>query len=408
MLDNDTDADADPLTAVLVDDATNGTLSLNTDGSFTYAPDANYFGTDTFTYVANDGTENSNEATVTITVNPVNDPPISDAGPDQTVTVGELVALDGSASTDPFEGDQLAHQWTFDSRPAGSIATLSDPDTVGPTFIPDRPGVYVVELTVDDGNGGVDTDSVTVTASVMGMTLTLEDPLIGAGRSTNGAISLEYPAPPGGLTVTLSLDTGIATVDPIAVFIAQGATEGTFTVTGVDVGTTTIEGTSPATVTATAEIGVTDALISIDDIPVIAPDETADLPVSITKPAPPGGVTITFESLDPSIAITEPTAFVPEGLYVPSRKSADHRRRLRHDPDQGDRARLRPRHPGRHGGAHGHADPGRARPSRAVDAPGVGAAVRARAVGRRDVGPDARRPARHDPADASSSRPARR
>ena len=69
--------------------------------------------------------------------------------------------------------------------------------------------------------------------------------------------------------------------------------------------------------TATAEIGVTDALISIDDIPVIAPDETADLPVSITKPAPPGGVTITFESLDPSIAITEATAFVPEGLYVP-------------------------------------------------------------------------------------------
>ena len=104
-------------------------------------------------------------------------------------------------------------------------AALTGADTVAPTFIPDLPGVYVVELTIDDGNGGVDTDSVTVTASVMGMTLTLEDPLIGAGRSTNGAIA-RVPAPPGGLTVTLSLDTGIATVDPIAVFIPRARARG--------------------------------------------------------------------------------------------------------------------------------------------------------------------------------------
>ncbi len=68
VLDNDTDADGDPLTAVLVDDVTNGTLTLDNDGSFIYVPNADYFGDDTFTYLANDGNDNSNTATVTITV----------------------------------------------------------------------------------------------------------------------------------------------------------------------------------------------------------------------------------------------------------------------------------------------------------------------------------------------------
>ena len=56
MLANDTDVDGEPLTAVLVTGPPHGTLTLNADGSFTYTPDANYNGTDSFTYAANDGT----------------------------------------------------------------------------------------------------------------------------------------------------------------------------------------------------------------------------------------------------------------------------------------------------------------------------------------------------------------
>jgi len=83
VLGNDTDPDdGDLLTAVKVDDPTNGKLTLNSDGSFTYKPNLNYNGPDSFTYVANDGTFDSNVATVTITVDPVVDPPIADAGPD--------------------------------------------------------------------------------------------------------------------------------------------------------------------------------------------------------------------------------------------------------------------------------------------------------------------------------------
>src|SRR5262249_43150971 len=73
VLGNDTDVDGDPLAAVLVGGPAHGTLSLNSNGSFSYTPAANYNGPDSFTYKANDGTVNGNTATVTITVNPVDD-----------------------------------------------------------------------------------------------------------------------------------------------------------------------------------------------------------------------------------------------------------------------------------------------------------------------------------------------
>jgi VCBS repeat-containing protein/predicted outer membrane repeat protein len=73
VLGNDTDVDGDPLTAVLVAGPAHGTLALNSDGSFKYTPAANYNGSDSFTYKANDGQLDSNVATVKITINPVND-----------------------------------------------------------------------------------------------------------------------------------------------------------------------------------------------------------------------------------------------------------------------------------------------------------------------------------------------
>lgn len=75
VLVNDTDLDGDPLTAELVTDVSYGTLALASDGSFTYTPDLNFFGEDTFTYKATDGTNKSATTLVTIDVTPVNDAP---------------------------------------------------------------------------------------------------------------------------------------------------------------------------------------------------------------------------------------------------------------------------------------------------------------------------------------------
>ncbi|MCK5526664.1 MAG: tandem-95 repeat protein, partial [Candidatus Latescibacteria bacterium] len=99
VLANDSDPEGNNLTAVLVNDVSNGTLTLDADGSFTYTPDADFNGTDIFTYKANDGELNSDEATVTITVKAVNDAPVVDG---QSVTTPEDkpvdIALTGSDS----------------------------------------------------------------------------------------------------------------------------------------------------------------------------------------------------------------------------------------------------------------------------------------------------------------------
>jgi VCBS repeat-containing protein len=69
VLGNDTDADGDDLTAVLQAGAAHGSVNFNANGGFTYTPDTDFSGTDSFTYRADDGLVDSNVATVTITVN---------------------------------------------------------------------------------------------------------------------------------------------------------------------------------------------------------------------------------------------------------------------------------------------------------------------------------------------------
>ena len=80
-------------------------MTLNADGSFTYTPNANFNGTDSFTYTASDGTADSNVATVTITVDAVNDAP---------------VAVNDAATTDEDDGGQRqrARPTTRTSMPA--------------------------------------------------------------------------------------------------------------------------------------------------------------------------------------------------------------------------------------------------------------------------------------------------
>jgi hypothetical protein len=68
VLGNDSDADLDPLTAVPDVGPTNGTLTLNADGSFAYTPNPGFSGTDSFSYHAHDGAASSNVVTVSIDV----------------------------------------------------------------------------------------------------------------------------------------------------------------------------------------------------------------------------------------------------------------------------------------------------------------------------------------------------
>ena len=108
VMTNDTDADGSALSASLVTGPSNGSLNFSADGSFEYTPDADFNGVDSFTYLANDGTTDSNIATVTITVNPINDPPtISLPGGPVNYSEGDPATLIDAAATvgDPDSAD---------------------------------------------------------------------------------------------------------------------------------------------------------------------------------------------------------------------------------------------------------------------------------------------------------------
>lgn len=87
--------------------------------------------------------------------------PVANAGADQTVFVTQAVQLDGSGSSDA-DGDLLQFHWSFVSMPPNSTAALSDPTAVKPTFVVDRPGQYVLQLIVNDGQVDSAADQVTI------------------------------------------------------------------------------------------------------------------------------------------------------------------------------------------------------------------------------------------------------
>ncbi|MDC0175472.1 FG-GAP-like repeat-containing protein [Planctomycetaceae bacterium] len=100
VLANDSDSEDDPLTAVLVTDVSDGTLNLASDGSFTYTSDADFYGTDSFTYKANDGSGDGNTVTVDVTVNAVNDAPDVTAPADSSVDEDADLAVSGFTAFD--------------------------------------------------------------------------------------------------------------------------------------------------------------------------------------------------------------------------------------------------------------------------------------------------------------------
>lgn len=95
-------------------------------------------------------------------------PPTAAAGGYQTALAGGQVELDGSGSSDP-DGDPIAYHWSFVSFPDGAGPALSDPTDPMPAFTADRAGLYVIELSVDDGTYTSlrDTATVTVVSEVL-------------------------------------------------------------------------------------------------------------------------------------------------------------------------------------------------------------------------------------------------
>lgn len=158
------DADGDPLTyswtLTTVPPGSTATLSDGAARNPTFVADVagNYVAR----LIVRDGKANSPADGVSVVANTR---PLANAGPDQSVTAGALVALNGSASSDP-EGDPLTYKWSFTSVPVGSAAVLANATTVAPSFTADLAGSYVVKLIVNDGKANSPADGVTISADV--------------------------------------------------------------------------------------------------------------------------------------------------------------------------------------------------------------------------------------------------
>lgn len=156
---NDSDVENDPLTVSLVSNVTNGTLALNNDGSFVYSHNGGETTLDSFSYRVNDGNLNSEIATVTITVSPVNDAPV--AQNDTLITDEDTPAvLDVLNNDNDVDGDTLSV--TSVSATHGTVVINSD-GTISYTPEANYHGMDTISYCISDGNGGTDCASVTVT-----------------------------------------------------------------------------------------------------------------------------------------------------------------------------------------------------------------------------------------------------
>ena len=152
VLENDSDADGDALTASVVRDVNNGTLTLNADGSFTYVHDGSEMISDSFTYRAFDDLVYTDITTVSIRINPINDAPFATADFYSAEIGGAIDTSLGSIGgvlkndTDP-ENDSLAAV-LVEGVTNGTLTFNSDGTFV---YIHDGHESASVQLTAGDG-----------------------------------------------------------------------------------------------------------------------------------------------------------------------------------------------------------------------------------------------------------------
>ena len=218
VLDGDTDADGDDLSATIASDPSNGTVSLDANGAFTYTPNAGFSGDDSFTYSVDDGNGGTDTATVTVSVaEPIvtNSPPVADDdsystefGTELTVGAADGV-LDGDTDAD---GDPLSAAIATD--PGNGTAALNSDGSF--TYTPNAgfSGDDSFTYTVSDGNGGTDTATVTVTVEaeitpdplVVGLSAAPTALVEEDGTVTTLTFSLSAAPPEGGIAVTIDSD----------------------------------------------------------------------------------------------------------------------------------------------------------------------------------------------------------
>ncbi|HET9771605.1 MAG TPA: Ig-like domain-containing protein, partial [Acidimicrobiia bacterium] len=265
---NGSDIDGNSLTYSVVAQPAHGSVSIS-GGNYTYTPAANYHGPDSFTFRANDGSANSNTATVSVTVNPVNDAPVVVGA---ELTIAEDAPLTGSPVGTDVDGDEL----DFDMVTLPAHGDIEPHENGTYTYTPEENYNGTDSFTYKANDGTVDSNIATVTITITavddpsvpsdGVLATNEDVPADGELASTDAIDDNTPnyvivSGPGHGTISgLDAETGDYTYTPAANY--HGPDSFTFAADG-DAGND-----DPATVAIT--------VTSVEDAPVFVESDQGD------------------------------------------------------------------------------------------------------------------------------------
>lgn len=299
---NDTDIDGDALTASVVAAPSNGILDLSGDGDFTYTPNADFNGSDSFTYQINDGRGGTATATATITVNAVNDAPVA-VDDDVNTPINQDVLVDVAANDLDADGnlDPTSAEVVTGPTNGTVINNMDGTFTYNSTGVGEDTFTYTIE----------DTDGLTSTATVnIQVTPTNDAPVAVADATTTDE------------DTTVDIDVAANDIDddnnldPASAVVVTGPTngtvdnngDGTFTYTpnpdfnGVDSFTYQISDTLAASDQATVTINIdpiNDAPVAVQDD--FSTDEGTELTFNVlANDTDVDGDSLTIQSFDPT------------------------------------------------------------------------------------------------------------
>lgn len=299
---NDSDLNGDPLTLTqIVSAPSNGVATIGSGGNINYAPAANFSGQDSFIYEVCDNQSPSlcDSATVTVTVSPVNDPPVASPDSDTVPEDGSTDISVRSNDSDP-EGDSLSV--TSVTQGAHGSVTINGNGTISYVPDPDFVGSDTFTYTVCDDGTPVECDSATVSITVSDVNdpPTANDDL----ASTFRAEAISIPV--------LDNDSDLESTNPnLTIVSAGGASHGSVSIQGAqilytpnpgyvgsDSFTYTIEDEGGATSNASVAVTVADKIeapTADDDALSVLEDAsvTADLLVNDSDPNPGDILTVT-------------------------------------------------------------------------------------------------------------------
>ena len=289
---------------------TTSTNHGNITGNFpnlTYTPNPNYFGQDIFYYLLSNEKTQSNQMSISIDVASVEDIPVADAGPNQSVKPSDIVQLDASKSSDG-DNDPIKYSWI---QTAGSPVTLTDKKIANPKFTaPNSAGQLTFMLTVNDGKMTSDPAVVNV---YVGATIPTPTPPPSpteiAVTSSNGALALKWSPPTnnGGSPITDYVIEYKLSTDKDWRTFADGTSANTqTTITGLK-----NDQTYQVRISSVNSVGTGDKSSPINAIPKLVPTTPPPTKPTVpeTKPTPPP-TKPTVPETKPTVTPTKPT--VPE------------------------------------------------------------------------------------------------